>query len=164
MKVDGVAHGVDVPILGKIDVGDLAERVHAGIGAAGALQRDALAGKRCDRFGDHALHRDAVVLHLPADERRAVIFDGELVARHGRVTSAEKRGASNQHAFAPDRRPAQKIRGRHRLPAGALQFDQPHRAFAAGNGQTFVEHMPRLAVAVALGRAQHLDAARAAVA
>ena len=43
MKVDRVAHRVGVPVLGEIDMRDLAERMHAGIGAAGAGDGDALA-------------------------------------------------------------------------------------------------------------------------
>ena len=39
MRVERVAHGVGVPVLGQIDVGDLAARVHAGIGTAGALHQ-----------------------------------------------------------------------------------------------------------------------------
>ena len=107
MEIDRVAHLVDVPILGEIDMRDLAERMHAGIGASGADDRDALAGKSRDRFGEHALHRDAIVLRLPADKGRAVIFDGELVAGHAR---------SAQHGAAGDRRAAQKFIRLHRLP------------------------------------------------
>ena len=88
MDIERVAHGVAVPILGEIDMRDLAERVHAGIGAPGAGDGDALAGEGRDRLGEHALHRGAVVLHLPADKGRAVIFDGELVAGHAHCAAA----------------------------------------------------------------------------
>ena len=37
MEIDGVAHIVAVPVSGEIDMGDLAERMDAGIGAAGAV-------------------------------------------------------------------------------------------------------------------------------
>ena len=40
-------------------MGDLADRMHAGVGAAGAADGDALAGERRDRVGQHALHRQA---------------------------------------------------------------------------------------------------------
>ena len=66
----------------KIDMRHLPARVHAGIGAAGALHQGFLAGEGLDRRGEHALHGDAVGLDLPAGKGRAVIFDGELVARH----------------------------------------------------------------------------------
>src|ERR1700722_7350021 len=88
MEIDCVAHRVDVPLPGEIDMGDLAERVYAGISASGAGNHSTLAGKGGYSVGKNALHRNAVVLHLPADERRAVIFDGELVARHRRFTAA----------------------------------------------------------------------------
>ena len=45
---------------------------------------DLLAAERLDRLRQRRPAPTAVVLDLPADERRAVIFDGELVARHGR--------------------------------------------------------------------------------
>ena len=82
MRIQCVAHGVAVPIPGEIDMGDLAERMHARIGAPGTGDDRPLAGKCQDGIGDDALHRDAVVLHLPADKWRAVILDGELVAGH----------------------------------------------------------------------------------
>ena len=39
MRVDGIAHRVGVPVLGEIDMRDLAERMHAGVGAPGAVRR-----------------------------------------------------------------------------------------------------------------------------
>ena len=51
MGVERVAHGVAVPVLGEVDMRDLAERVHAGIGAAGAADGDALAAKGGDGVG-----------------------------------------------------------------------------------------------------------------
>jgi hypothetical protein len=56
-------------------VGDLAKRMHAGIGAAGAAGNVLLAGERLDRLSQAPLHRDAVLLHLPPDEGHTVIFD-----------------------------------------------------------------------------------------
>jgi len=41
-----------------------------------------VAAKRRDRIGQHTLHAHAHALHLPSNEGRAVIFDGQLVARH----------------------------------------------------------------------------------
>ena len=82
VKIDRIAHRVVIPIFGEIDMRDLAERMHAGVGAPGTGNNDALAGEGRDRVGEHALHRNAVVLRLPADKRRAVIFDGEFVAWH----------------------------------------------------------------------------------
>ena len=83
MRVQGVAHRVVVPRLGEIEVTDLTERVHAGVGAPGAVDAHLLPAERLDRGRQHALHGGTVVLDLPADERPAVIFDGELVTGHG---------------------------------------------------------------------------------
>src|SRR6185437_13345608 len=82
MKVDGVAHRVGVPLFGEIDMRDLAERMHARIGAAGAAHRGALGGECRDGVGQRALDRGTVVLRLPAHIRRAVILERELVAGH----------------------------------------------------------------------------------
>jgi hypothetical protein len=43
MRVERIAHGVGIPVLHEIDMRDLAARVHAGIGAAGALHQDLFA-------------------------------------------------------------------------------------------------------------------------
>ena len=83
MRVHGIAHGVGLPVLVEIDVGDLAERMHARIGAARSLHVDHLAAELRHRLLERGLHGRSVVLDLPADERPAVIFDGELVAGHG---------------------------------------------------------------------------------
>ena len=63
-------------------MGDLAQRMDAGVGAPGALDHDGFAGEGGDRLLDRLLDGAAVLLPLPADEGAAVIFDGELVARH----------------------------------------------------------------------------------
>ena len=109
--VEGVAHGAVIPVLGKIDMRDLAERVHAGIGAAGALNGGALSRECRNRVHQGALHRGAVVLDLPAHIRRAVIFDGELVTRHD--CSAERDRGRNG-------RTAQEFVRLHRPLPGAL--------------------------------------------
>ena len=70
--------------------------------------------------GQHALHRQAVVLDLPADERRAVIFDGELVARHGGFSAGRV-----PRATGVPRKNSSAVIG---CRAGALQFDDAHRA------------------------------------
>src|ERR1051325_1584900 len=56
--------------------------MHAGIGAAGALQQHLLAAEGFDGDGQRALHGFLVGLDLPAGKRRAIILNGELVARH----------------------------------------------------------------------------------
>ncbi len=60
----------------------LAARVHAGVGAAGALDVGLFPGQRLDGRGKDALHSRPVGLDLPAGEGGAVIFDGQLVAGH----------------------------------------------------------------------------------
>ena len=39
MRVERIAHGVGVPVLRQIDMRDLPARVHAGVGAPGALHQ-----------------------------------------------------------------------------------------------------------------------------
>ncbi len=60
-------------------MGDLRERVHAGVGAARAVQLEVLhACHAANGPGDLALHGARVVLDLPAAIARAGIFNGEL--------------------------------------------------------------------------------------
>src|ERR1700749_3489367 len=99
MEIDGVTDIADAPVLAEIDMRDLTERMDAGIGASGAGDDDALAGKGLDGIGEHALHGQAAVLRLPADERRAVIFDGEFVAGH--VAGAVQRKTPARAAGVP---------------------------------------------------------------
>ena len=82
MRVQGVAHRVFLPLFGEIEVTDLAERMYAGVGAPCAVHAHLFPAKRFDRGCQHALHRGAIVLNLPADERPAVVLDRELVAGH----------------------------------------------------------------------------------
>ena len=56
-----------------------AQGVHAGIRAAGAGHRHTLAGKLFDRRFQRTLHGRAIVLALPADKRRSVIFQGQAI-------------------------------------------------------------------------------------
>ena len=65
-------------------------------------------------------------------------------------------GATFESAFL-NRRAAQEIFRRHRLSSRALQFEQPHRALAAGNREPVVQHRARRAGTLRLRRAQHLD-------
>ena len=62
MRVERVADGVGLALAGKIEMRDLAERVHARVGAAGALHHHLLAGEQLDRRHDRALHRGRIVL------------------------------------------------------------------------------------------------------
>ena len=129
---------------------DLTKRMHTGIGAARALNSDLLAGERRDRRRDEALHRQAVILHLPAEERRAVIFNCQLVSGHI--------GTSSQNGAARNRCAAQEFVRLHRVLPGALQFNNTQSAIAAGNRQGAIEHSARRTGPLAFGRAQNLDA------
>src|SRR5258705_11029087 len=56
------------------------------------------------------------------------------------------------------RHAAQKIFRLHRLPAGALQFENPDGAFLAGDREMIIEHFARRARATGDGAAQDLYA------
>ena len=61
---------------------DLAERVNAGIGAAGAMNRDRRPLESRERVFEQPLDRFAFGLTLPADEPRAVVREGEFQGAH----------------------------------------------------------------------------------
>ena len=90
VEIDGVAHhlGRGRRRARQIDVRDLAERMHAGIGAPGHVARHPLAAETEDRGLEHLLQREAVQLALPADEAAAVVLERELVARHASTVPA----------------------------------------------------------------------------
>lgn len=67
-------------------MGDLAERMNAGVGTARPLNESPFAGHRMECRGDRRLDRWTVVLDLPADKRCSVIFDCDGVAGHGLQT------------------------------------------------------------------------------
>ncbi len=134
MRIERVAQPAGRKIAGQIEMRDLRQRMHAGIGAAGALHAHGLADGRLDRRLERALHGRLMVLHLPAAERAAVVFDHQPVARH-------RLKPRRRHK----RRAAQKFRRRHRRLAGALQLHDADRALAAGDGQKTVEQRARRA-------------------
>src|SRR4051812_13499110 len=92
----------------------------AGIGAARAVNGRALAAECSDRRFDDRLHALAIGLGLPADEWPAIIFDREVVARHG----------SGEHCTGRDREAAQQLLCAHDALALALGFQRPQRAGA----------------------------------
>ena len=83
LGVEGIVHFLRRPVLAEIDMRDLAKRMHAGIGSPGPARDRLFTGEGLDGLGETPLHRRTVLLHLPADEGRAVIFENELVAGHG---------------------------------------------------------------------------------
>ena len=107
MALSGVAYDIGSPLTGKIDVRNLTQRMNTGIGAPGALDHHRLAGERRDRLLHRLLNGEAVLLPLPADERLAVIFDGELVARHRQASrTSGVRQAAQEFAAATGCLPA----------------------------------------------------------
>ena len=81
-RVEPLAEPERIPVALKVDMRDLAQRMHAGVGAPRAMRGRALSRHGEERALERLLDRKAVLLPLPADERRAVIFERELVARH----------------------------------------------------------------------------------
>ena len=133
----------------QVEMRRLAQRMNAGIGAAGAMHDDRLAAEALDRLFEDLLHREPVRLALPADEAGAVIFERQLVAGHGSTVPARQgEAAQERRASSSAARP------------GALQQQQPQRALAAGDGERVVEHRARRGAGAA-GRelgGQDLDA------
>src|SRR5579872_914261 len=82
MSVQSIAKPARHKMLGYIAMRDLAQRMHAGVGAPRPVDANLFAADRFDGGFQRALHRGAVLLNLPARERRAVIFDDEFVAGH----------------------------------------------------------------------------------
>src|ERR1700676_5225433 len=82
MRIEAVAQAARHEMFGNIAMRDLPQRMHAGVGAARAVNANLLAADRLDRGFQRALHRGAIVLDLPAAERRTVIFDDEFIAGH----------------------------------------------------------------------------------
>src|SRR5262245_20913545 len=114
MRVERVAHGVDLPFLRQIYVRDLRPGMHARVRAPCPLYQRFFTRQRFDCRCQHTLHGKLVRLNLPAAERRAVIFDGQLVAGHRLACDrragtgrSSKHELSRSHASAfPTRVPA----------------------------------------------------------
>src|SRR5258706_1153548 len=75
-------------LVGERDAGtrDLPARVHAGVGATGAMHRDRRPFKPCERVLEKALDRLACGLALPADEPCAVVREREFQRAHDAAT------------------------------------------------------------------------------
>ena len=77
----------------RVEVNDLAHRVNAGIGAAGANGNDGVARDERKRCLDGVLNRDRMHLRLPTGVVGAVILDdgGDTPAGFGHVSRADSR-------------------------------------------------------------------------
>jgi hypothetical protein len=137
LRIDGAHQLVRRPVLFKVNVRHLAQRMHARIGTARAEQRHVRFAQPGDRVFKAGLHGRLAVLTLPAAKRGAVIFDGQLVARHvdglfqtraGRRTQAVEEGCQVHRPFA-----------------FALQTHRTDGPFCAGNGEPVVQHFAGLA-------------------
>ena len=96
-RVETLAEAERLPCAFKVDMRDLAQRMHAGVGAPRAVGDRALGGHREQRVLERLLDRKAVLLPLPADEWRAVIFEDEPEARHpGCLRAGQTRGKAPQ--------------------------------------------------------------------
>src|SRR3984893_1628712 len=82
VRVQAIAQNIAPPILAEVGMRDLAHGMDAGIRASGAAYHDSFAAKGVKRGLDYFLHGKAIALPLPADEGRAVIFQGKFKARH----------------------------------------------------------------------------------
>ena len=122
MEVERRAHRVGRPVADQLEVRDLAQRMHAGIRAAGAAHRHGLARQLVDGLGEAALHGGAGGLDLPADERRAVVFDGDAVAGHvlRRLVAPERRQRRLILRFLAETLPACATKQRAGIERGPL--------------------------------------------
>ena len=84
------------PVALEIDVRHLSGGVNASVGPPGTMRDGRLARHAENRLFQRLLDRDAVLLSLPADERRAVIFECELEARHSGLRAMRRRGKGNR--------------------------------------------------------------------
>src|SRR3979409_2306098 len=100
MRIEAVAKASRHEMLCNIAMRDLPQRVHAGVGAPRAVNANIFARARLDRGFQRALYRWAIVLDLPAAERRAVIFDGEFVAGHQDKRAGGFRGGPRRNSAA----------------------------------------------------------------
>ena len=66
----------------QIKMGHLSQGVHTGIGPPGALDRHRLLTESQNRSLDDLLHGKAIGLALPPDERAAIVFKRQFIARH----------------------------------------------------------------------------------
>lgn len=81
MIVQCLAHAKRVAVGREVEVDDLAERMDAGIGAAGGLCRHRLTREAEDRLFQRLLHAHPIGLALPAAEGGSVVFERQLISK-----------------------------------------------------------------------------------
>ncbi len=96
-RVDPFAQAERLPVALEIDMRDLAQSMDARVRPSRAV-----GGRALSRHGEQGalerlLDRKPVRLPLPADERRAVIFENKLEARHS-AFDRRNRGAARARA------------------------------------------------------------------
>ena len=82
MKIERVSHRLHRPISLQINMDNLAQRVHASIGAARAVDPQRLAAKSFNGDLNGSLHGRQIGLGLEAVIGSAVIFDGQAITGH----------------------------------------------------------------------------------
>ena len=82
---------------GDVEVRDLAERVHARVGAARAVQLEPVGAERLAHGAvDLALHRPRVLLDLPAAVAGAGVLDEQLEPGHAGLRLAQGSGGTGR--------------------------------------------------------------------
>ena len=112
---------------------DLPGRMDAGICPPGSKQRHPLMSELEQGVLDQSHDRRRIVLPLPARKGASVIFDQELVTRHGLS------GVLGDHVANGEICPTQEFVRQHCPLAGALKFGEPDSALATGNGHGIIQ-------------------------
>src|ERR1051325_9728612 len=107
MEIDRIAQRIGLGLPRQVDMGDLAQGMDAGIGAAGGGEAWPLRRKGEDRLLDRLLARRALGLALPADIAGAVVLDEK--AKPGHLSSVPgaslkpRRNSADPRAVLPGR-------------------------------------------------------------
>ncbi len=71
------SHWRGVRVHSRVEMCDLLQRVHAGVGASGAMHDHGFAGNEAGGVREHALDAAPVRLDLPTDEIGAVVLESQ---------------------------------------------------------------------------------------
>ncbi len=82
MKVQRVAHRIGGLFADQIEMANLGQGVNTGIRPSRAQDPRGFPTERCDRFLQRLLHAKAIILALPANEARAIVFDCQFITGH----------------------------------------------------------------------------------